>query len=149
MATSKPSAADLDVVAAEQKAKEATSKVAVSLDPDKQDSLGNMKENVVAIGPRGADAPADLMTEADKQAARDKQDARLRVGMSSTVGKDSTGAAKGSFQVTPQGNDNHGMRLPDKVDYSKPVESPAAHVGPRGANAPQDCFHGARPPVKA
>src|SRR6266568_8595314 len=115
--------------------------VGPSLDSDAKDSLGNLKENIIPIGPHGESLPADVMTDAEKQAAIDKTTARMDAGMSSTVTTDSAGALKGNFAVTPQGYDKHGMRIPDKVDYSKPLDEPG-HVGPRGAGAPPDTYHG-------
>lgn len=122
--------------------------VGPSLDSNAKDSLGNLKENVVPLGPRGADTPPDVMTDAKKQAIADKVEARLKAGMSSTAKTDSTGKLKGSFAVTLRGNDKNGARYPDAVDYSKPLEAPPVHVGPRGAGAPQDSFHGPRPAKK-
>lgn len=154
LVTAAPSEADLDAVAKEAEVKEATAPkpptaqaVGPSLDSDKKDSLGNEKDGV-AVGPRGADLPPDVMTDADKQKVADAHEARLSKNMSSTDGKSSTGTPKGSFQTTAQGVNLHGMKIPDKIDYSKPVEAPPAQVGPRGVGAPQDTYHGAKPPKK-
>lgn len=107
---------------------------------DRYDSLGNPKSNVRLPGPGKADsAPPDAFTS-EETAARTKQADAKRIGkMASTADVDSRGAPKGAFQVTPQGHDKNGMRLPDKVDYSKPLEAAPKH-GPRGPNAPKDSY---------
>lgn len=178
-----PTSADLDAVAAEVKAVEATNTPAAipdveeqkpashdaappslpntsshiqgvkggplnpSLDSDKFDSLGEPKEGG-PVGPRGATLPLDVMTDADRQAVTDKQEARLKAGMSSTDHVDSRGNPQGAFKITPMGNNAMGARIPDHVDDSVLVEPNPPQVGPRGAGAPQDTFHGSRPPKK-
>jgi len=150
-----PSAADLDAVAAEQKAAEATGPKSFvtgekggptnpSLDTTKFDSLGNAKEDAAAFGPRGVGAPLDVMTEEDKAKVAQAQEKKLQAGMSSTAKVDSVGTPKGEFAVTSQGHDKHGARIPDNVDYSKPVEG-VAMVGPRGKGAQPDTYHGTKP----
>lgn len=111
-------------------------------DTTKKDSLGNEKSDDRTFG--AASAP-DSLTADERQANADVKDAQLRQGMASTVKKDSTGKPKGHFEVVPQGNDKHGARIPDKVNYSKPVEAPPVMVGPRGVGAAKDSFHGPRP----
>lgn len=111
-----------------------------SLDTDKFDDFGHAKdETEVAMGPRGPHRPDDSMSAEERdvraKAAIDKEKAMY----SSTAGHDSSGNQKGSFETSAQGHDKHGMRIPDKVDYFKPVEPPAVH-GPRGKNIPKDCF---------
>jgi hypothetical protein len=138
-----------------------------SLDTVRLDSLGNAKTADVnrdpedpegktvpepvdgseEIGPRGHGMPADVMTEAERQAKADAAEKKMQAGLAPTNTIDSRGDAKGAFKVIPQGNDKHGMRLPDKVT-SQIVEPVAAQVGPRGAGAPLDSFHGARPEKK-
>jgi hypothetical protein len=115
------------------------------LDTTKQDSMGNEKSDDRTFGPQNA---PDTMTADQRQAAADDRDAKLRKGMASTATKDSTGKPKGEFKVVPQGHDKHGARIPDKVDYDKPIEPPAVMVGPRGVGAAKDSFHGARPGTK-
>jgi len=184
-----PSEADLDAVAEEQKAKEATSGSPLStphatpdvpeqtadhgfapapvagpvsrltlsdkvvwsdpeLDTTKKDSLGNVKTDAGPFGPKGDNPPADVQTDAQRQAASDAKEARMREHMASTVTVDSVGNKKGHFEVTERGEDSHGARIPDVVDYSKPVEPLPVHVGPRGQGAPADTFHGTRPVKK-
>lgn len=119
-----------------------------SIDTTKFDDIGNVKDlgdHGEGFGPRGKNMPRDVMTDAQKQAHADAAEKVLQAGLAPTNAIDSVGKAKGSFVVTPQGHDDHGMRLPDKVDYSQPIEPVAAHVGPRGVGAPQDTFHGERP----
>jgi hypothetical protein len=119
-----------------------------SIDTTKFDDIGNVKdlgEHGEGFGPRGENKPRDVMTDAERQAHVDAAEKVLQAGLAPTNAIDSVGKAKGSFAVTPQGHDDHGMRLPDKVDYSQPIEPVAAHVGPRGVGAPPDTFHGERP----
>jgi hypothetical protein len=119
-----------------------------SIDTSKFDDLGHEKDRGAAdegFGPRGKNMPRDVMTDEQRQRHIDAEEKRLQAGLAPTNAIDSVGKAKGSFAVTPQGHDDHGMRLPDKVDYSKPIEPVAAHVGPRGVGAPPDTFHGERP----
>jgi hypothetical protein len=115
-----------------------------SLDTTKFDSLGNAKGDLAPIGPRGVNQPLDVMTPEDKAKVADAQEKRLQAGMSSTAKVDSVGNAKGEFHVTPQGHDKHGARIPDKVDYTKPVETQPM-VGPRGKGAQPDTYHGPKP----
>jgi hypothetical protein len=122
-----------------------TSWIDAKLDTTKKDSLGNEKADDRTFG--APDAP-DSLTADERQVNADAKDAKLREGMASTVKKDSTGKAKGEFKVIPQGLDRNGARIPDKVDYSKPVEAPPAMVGPRGVGAGKDSFHGERPASK-
>jgi hypothetical protein len=154
-----PSAADLDAIAAENAAKLATSAppslvpapsvtkpvhggpTNPSYDADKYDSTGNTEKKDGIPGPRGVDRPADVMSDEERAAVATKQEDRLRKGMSPTHSVDSTGQTKGEFAVVPQGNDKHGARLPDKVDFSKPVEAHNPVAGPRGQGAPKDTFH--------
>lgn len=154
-----PSADDLDAMAAEEAAKLATSappsaenttshRQAVpggptnpSYDADKLDSTGeNVKLDGIP-GPRGVNLPLDVMGAGEREKIEQKREQRLAQGMSSTDSVDSTGKRKGHFETSPQGRDKHGMRLPDAVDYSAPVEEHAAMVGPRGQGAPKDTFH--------
>lgn len=115
---------------------------APSLDTDKFDSLGNAKHDATLPGSgKGATAPDDSFTTEEKVAKQKVVDAKAAENMASTDDVDSRGAKKGSFAVTPQGYDKHGMRLPDKVDYSKPLDPPAVH-GARGKGAPKDSFQG-------
>ena len=147
-----PSAADLDAVAAEQAAKEATAAPippkqvlggpqSPSYDSDKFDSTGKNVKAEPRPGPRGQNLPPDVMSDADRAAISTKQEERLAKGLAPTHSIDSIGNKKGTFEVVPQGNDKHGARVPDKVDYSKPVTPVAAQVGPRGKSAPKDTFH--------
>jgi hypothetical protein len=153
-----PSSADLDAVAAEEAAKHATAappslvsppapKAAPggptnpSYDADKLDSTGKNEKSGVTPGPRGVNQPADVMSDEERAQAGIQQEARLSKNMSSTHSVDSIGAKKGAFEVTPQGLDKHGARIPDKVDYDKPVDPLPAQVGPRGIGAPKDTFH--------
>lgn len=115
---------------------------APSLDTDKCDSLGNKKSDATLPGSgKGATAPDDSFTAEEKAAKQKAADAKAAANVASTDDVDSRGAKKGAFAVTPQGYDKHGMRIPDKVDYSKPVDPPAVH-GPRGHHAPKDSFQG-------
>jgi hypothetical protein len=186
-----PSAADLDAVASDQAAAQATSHpqatapahpqpelqtsapgvapeslpnptshghgekggpTAPSLDTEVFDDAGNEKTDQgigdEGFGPRGHNIPRDVMSDAERQQQADDAEAKLKAGLAPTNIIDSTGAPKGAFQVTPQGHDKHGMRLPDKIDTTKVMEPVAPHVGPRGVGAPQDCFHGPRPEKK-
>jgi hypothetical protein len=147
-----PSAADLDAVAAEEAAKEATAAPVApkqvlggpqspSYDSDKFDSTGKNVKTDPRPGPRGQNLPPDVMTDEERAASAKKAEAKLASGLASTHAIDSVGNKKGSFEVVPQGNDKHGARIPDEVDYSKPVQPVAAQVGPRGKNAPKDTFH--------
>lgn len=143
-----PSSADLDAVAAEESAKQATapkevaaSMATIGFDSDKFDSTGKGKKDGSLLGPRGADTPPDVMSDVERGKAAKAQEARLSKNMPSTHGVDSVGNKKGSFEVTSQGLDKHGAKIPDKVDYSKPVTPVAAQVGPRGSSAPKDTFH--------
>lgn len=124
-------------------AKEATPVIgpeAPSLDTDKMDSLGNPKNDATLPGSgKGATAPDDSFTAEEKAAQQKASDVKAAANVASTDEVDSRGMKKGSFQVTPQGYDKHGMRLPDKVDYSKPLDPPAVH-GARGKGAPKDSF---------
>lgn len=155
-----PTAADLDAVAAEQSAALATSGPAPSfgvatkadgtgpsLDTTKFDSAGNAKADLGPVGPRGANLPLDVMTDAERAAIEAKTEKRLQAGMSSTAHVDSVGNPKGEFETKTQGHNIHGMRIPDKVDFSKPVEAPAL-VGPRGKGAQPDTYHGPKPPAR-
>ena len=117
------------------------------LDTTKKDSLGSEKTDKGEFGPKG-NKPPDVMTDAERQDIADKREARMRQNMADTSKVDSLGNKKGRFQTTPQGNDSHGMKIPDAVDYSKPVEAIAPQVGPRGVGAPQDTYHGVRPVKK-
>lgn len=81
------------------------------------DSAGNLKGDKGPLGPRGETVPADVQTEAQRQAAADAKELKLREGMASTAGVDSIGNQK---------------------------VNAAPHIGPRGKGAPQDSFHGAR-----
>ena len=113
---------------------------APSLDSDKLDSLGNPKHDAQIPGSgKGATAPADSFSP-DELAAKQKT-AEAKLATSSTDAIDSRGLKKGAFQVTPQGYDGNGARLPDKVDYTKPVDPMVVH-GPRGVGAPKDSFQG-------
>lgn len=111
-----------------------------SLDTDALDDFGHKKDGG-RVGPRGQHVPQDSMLAEDRAAAAVAADAAQGAKMAPTAGIDSRGDQKGTFEVTAQGHDKHGMRLPDKVDYSKPVE-PAAQHGPRGTGVPKDSFHG-------
>ena len=112
-----------------------------SLDSDKFDGFGHAKDETEARpGGRGHGAPADSMLAEDRAAAAAKSEDEKKSLYASTATLDSAGKPKGTFQVTPQGNNIHGMRIPDKVDYSKPVEAPVPH-GPRGTGAPKDSFN--------
>ena len=117
-------------------------------DTVKTDSLGNAKTDTGNFGPKGPSLPPDVQTEAQKQEAALAHEKKLQEHMGSTVAIDSAGRPKGRFVVTPRGRDAHGMKVPDHVDYSQPVEPIPHHVGPRGAGAPQDTFHGPRPVKK-
>lgn len=113
---------------------------APSLDTDKCDSLGNPKHDSTLPGSgKGATAPDDSFTAEEKTAKQKDADAKAAAQVASTDDVDSRGMKKGAFAVTAQGYDKHGMRLPDKVDYSKPLDPPAVH-GPRGHHAPKDSF---------
>lgn len=113
---------------------------APSLDTNKFDDVGVAKAPG-PIGPRGHGMPGDAMLAEDRAAASVASELKDRSLYASTAAHDSRGEQKGTFEVTPQGNNIHGMRIPDKVDYSKPIE-PAAQHGPRGAGVPKDSFHG-------
>lgn len=119
-----------------------------SLDTTEFDDMGNKKTDAGPHGPRGVNLPADVQTEEQRQAAADAKEKVMQAGLAPTNAIDSRGELKGRFAVTPQGHDEHGMRLPDKVDTSKVLEPVAAHVGPRGSGAPLDSFHGPRPVKK-
>lgn len=158
LAPKAPSAADLDSVAAEQAAAIATGPKSFvegvkggptqpSLDSDKFDSLGNAKVDVEPVGPRGDGKPLDVMTEEDKAKVAQATEKRLQAGMSSTAHVDSVGNPKGEFETEAQGHNIHGMRIPDKVDYSRPAEA-VPLVGPRGKGAQPDTYHGAKPPAR-
>lgn len=113
--------------------------IAPSIDSDKFDSLGNRKTDDQTPGSgKGPTAPLDSFT-ADEIVAKNKAAEKKLATSSLSDSVDSRGMKKGSFEVTPQGLDKHGMRLPDKVDYSKPLDAPVVH-GPRGKNAPKDSF---------
>lgn len=140
-----PTAADLDAVAEEQKAKEATADDGKSIDPeaskeapapasfrtgvaggphtpsndsDVTDSQGNPKSDTfVPVGARGDNAPPDVLTDAQKKAAEAAHEARLQAGMSSTDHKDSVGNAKGT-QFEPH----------------QPL------IGPRGTGTPKESY---------
>lgn len=109
------------------------------------DSMGNVKSDKYVAGPKGDSLPPDTQTPAERQAKADAHEQKLQQGMTPTVLKDSVGNPKGTFAVTPGGKTKKGVKLPDVVDYSKPIEPPAVHVGPRGIGAPQDTYHGPRP----
>lgn len=111
-----------------------------SYDSDKFDSTGVGVKEKGLVGPRGVNRPGDVMSDAERAEVGVKQEEKLRKGMSSTDAIDSTGKLKGHFETTPQGLDKHGMRIPDKVDYSAPVEKHEPMVGPRGKGAPKDTF---------
>jgi hypothetical protein len=150
--SSQPSAADLDAVAAEEAVKQATAPpaklpptvtggLAPDFDTDKFDSTGKSVKDGSPIAPRGADKPPDVMTDAERAAVVRKQEAKLAKGMPNTSMVDSIGKRKGAFKVIPQGLDRNGARIPDKVDYSQPVEVHNPVHGPRGKGAPKDTFH--------
>ena len=150
--SNQPSAADLDAVAAEEAVKEATAPaiklapavtggLAPDFDTDKFDSTGKNVKDGSPIAPRGADKPADVMTDAERAAIVTKQEARLAKGMPNTSMVDSIGKPKGAFKTVAQGLDKHGARIPDKVDYAQPVEAHNPVHGPRGKGAPKDTFH--------
>lgn len=112
-----------------------------SYDSDKFDSTGINEKQDGIPGPRGVNRPGDVMSDEERAAVGVKQEEKLRKGMSSTHAIDSTGKPKGEFRTIPQGNDKHGARRPDKIDYSKPVNPVPPMVGPRGVGAPKDTFH--------
>jgi len=113
-----------------------------SLDTDKFDDLGHAKDDKeLAMGPRGKNLPQDSMLAEDRAVTAAAAEAAKKPLYASTAAHDSRGDQKGTFEVTPQGHDKHGARIPDVVDYSKPVEAPALH-GPRGTGVPKDSFHG-------
>lgn len=113
--------------------------IAPSLDSDKFDSLGNRKTDDQTPGSgKGPTAPLDSFS-VDEIAAKNKAAQKKLETSNLSDSVDSRGMKKGSFEVTPQGLDKHGARIPDKVDYSKPLDAPAIH-GPRGKNAPKDSF---------
>jgi hypothetical protein len=143
-----PSAADLDAVAAEEAAKQATaaapgapSTKAVEADFDKVDSTGKNLKSGAIPGPKGKDAPPDVLSDAERSKIASAAEARISKNMANTHAVDSIGNKKGSFKVVPQGLDRNGAKIPDKVDYSKPVTPVAAQLGPRGSGAPKDTFH--------
>jgi hypothetical protein len=147
-----PSAADLDAVADEETVKQATAVpvkppptvtggLAPDFDTDKFDSSGKGVKDGSPIAPRGADKPLDVMTDAERAAVVQKQEAKLAEGMPNTSMVDSVRNPKGTFKTTPQGLDKNGARIPDKVDYSQPVEVHNPVHGPRGKGAPKDTFH--------
>jgi hypothetical protein len=106
-----------------------------SLDSDTLDSFGNRKD-VTELGPRGPRAPLDALSAEEREA--------LKKPVTSTVTDqiDSIGQPQGSFEVEPGGLGKHGEKLPDVVDYSKPVEAQPV-FGPRGPGAPKGL-----PPLK-
>lgn len=121
-------------------------------DTSKLDSVGNVKgdpaeeapEALHGSGPRGVGAPNESL-EAEEKRLRDRiADIRAQRGMSSTDQVDSIGNAQHVFKQEEQGHDKHGMRIPDK-STGEIVETAPVHVGPRGAGAPPDTFHGKRP----
>lgn len=150
---------DLDVIAAEEAAKLATSAppsldnttshrkatpggpTNPSYDADEMDSTGENAKTDGIPGPRGADRPADVMSDDERAQIALKHDEKLRKGMSPTHSIDSTGKPKGEFEIQQMGHDKHGARIPDRVLYDEPVEKHATMVGPRGAGAPKDSFH--------
>lgn len=109
------------------------------LDTTKKDSMGNEKLDQGTFGPKGKSVPPDVQTEVERQAAADAKEAKLAKGMASTAGVDSVGKPKGAFKTISQGVDKHGAKIPDKVDYSQPLEKPV-HAGPRGKGAPKDTY---------
>lgn len=111
-----------------------------SYDSDKFDSTGTGLKEEGPIGPRGVNRPGDVMSDAERAEIVVKQEEKLRKGMSSTDAIDSTGKPKGHFATSPQGEDKHGMRLPDAIDYAAPVEKHEPLVGPRGKGTPKDTF---------
>lgn len=143
-----PSAADLDAVAVEESIKTATAPTQTlggptnpSFDSDALDSTGKNTKEGGALGPRGIDRPADVMSEDERKQVAEKHEKRLAKGMSSTHSVDSVGRPKGEFATLAQGHDKHGAKLPDKIDYSSPVTEHPQHVGPRGQGVPKDTFH--------
>jgi hypothetical protein len=123
-----------------------------SRDTNKVDSLGNPKgdqvsgeehDQVSGTGPRGANVSPEHLPEARRAESAQTEERRLQHGMSSTDDVDSIGNDQGAFRVEPQGLDKHGARIPDKVT-DELVEEQPAQIGPRGANAPPETFHGKR-----
>lgn len=112
-----------------------------SYDADKLDSTGENEKSGEVLGPRGADKPGDVMSDDERAAIAKKREDRLAKGMSPTHSTDSTGNPKGHFATIPQGNDKHGARIPDEIDYSTVVEPHLPTLGPRGPGAPKDTFH--------
>lgn len=154
-----PSAEDLDALAAEEAAKLATSAppsldnttshrkatpggpTNPSYDADEMDSTGENAKTDGIPGPRGADRPADVMSDDERAQIALKHEEKLRKGMSPTHSIDSTGKPKGEFEIEQMGHDKHGARIPDRVLYDEPVQKHVPMVGPRGAGAPKDSFH--------
>lgn len=112
-----------------------------SYDADKLDSTGKNEKSGEVLGPRGADKPGDVMSDDERAAIAKKREDRLAKGMSPTHSTDSTGNPKGHFATIAQGNDKHGARIPDEIDYSTVVEPHLPALGPRGPGAPKDTFH--------
>lgn len=82
-------------------------------DTDKHDSMGKEKLEEI-VGPRGDNAPLDVLTPEQKQAIEDKQAAKLRAGGANTHNIDTIG--------------------------NKKTDNPV-HVGPRGKGVPKDTYH--------
>lgn len=112
-----------------------------SYDADKLDSTGENEKSGEVLGPRGVDKPGDVMSDDERAAIAKKREDRLAKGMSPTHSTDSTGNPKGHFATIPQGNDKHGARIPDEIDYSTVIEPHLPTLGPRGPGAPKDTFH--------
>jgi hypothetical protein len=84
-----------------------------------------------AIGPRGEKPPPDAQTAEERAVQPEKSAITDHI--------DSIGAPQGSFAVEDGGKTASGVKLPDKVDYSQPIE-PQPTFGPRGPNAPKDTY---------
>jgi len=111
-----------------------------SLDEDKHDSLGHVKDDAGPVGPRGAHVSPEHLSEEQKAESARQQHEREHRGMSSTAAVDSRGESKHIFVHEPQGNDRNGARIPDKKTDQLVEEAPP-HVGPRGIGVPKDTFH--------
>jgi hypothetical protein len=110
-------------------------------DTSKVDTLGNEKIHIDEVGPRGSNAPQDMLTDADRKRMAEEADRRAHQNMASTDKVDSVGNPQGHFETSPGGKDEHGAKKPDTVHYDRPIEEQPAHLGPRGKDAPKETFH--------
>ena len=113
-----------------------------SADTVAHDSIGNPKapDDIRKIAL--ANIPPDAKSLEQRKAEAVARDKALADQMQSTDQFDSTGKPKGQFAVKQMGFDKHGARIPDQVDYTKPLDVPTQVHGARGKGMPKDTFSG-------